>query len=124
MPWTAKHRFARLSPRKARLVVDLIRGKPVQDALDILKFADQKAGLLIDRVLRSAIANADEAEADVRSLVVQDAYINEGPRIKRFQPKDRGRAHPIIKPLAHIVVTVEARPEQREVATQTAVEAK
>lgn len=104
--FTASHRFARISPRKARLVIDLIRGRSVQDALDILKFTDKKASALVDKVLRSAIANADEKNADVRSLVVSKALVNEGPRIKRFQPKDRGRAHPIIKPTAHIVVEV------------------
>lgn len=107
--WHATHRFARISPRKARLVVDLIRGRPVQDAMDVLKLTEKKAATLVDKVLQSAIANAAEAEANPRTLYVRQAYVNEGPRIKRFQPKDRGRAHPIVKCTSHICIEVAQR---------------
>lgn len=107
--WRAMHRFARVSPRKARLVIDLIRGQRVNAAQDILRFTPKRSSKLIDKVLRSAIANASEAEADVRSLYVVTAQIEEGPRMRRWRPKDRGRAHAILKRLSHIVVEVEER---------------
>lgn len=108
MSWFARHRYARIAPRKVRLIADLIRGRDVNDALSILKFSPQKAASLITKVLKSAIANADSAEADVESLFVQKAYVDEGPTMHRIQPKDRGRAHPIAKRTSHITVVVEA----------------
>jgi len=107
MAWLAKHRFARISARKARLVADLIRGRDVTDALSILKFSPQRAASMINKVLHSAVANADNAEADVESLFVKEAYVDEGPTIKRWHEKDRGRAHPIRKRTSHITVVVE-----------------
>ncbi|MFW6154548.1 MAG: 50S ribosomal protein L22 [Planctomycetota bacterium] len=107
MAWLSKHRFARISARKARLVADMIRDADVDEALDILKFTPNRAASMLDKVLRSAIANADNDEADVTRLFVQKAYIDEGPTIPRFRPKDRGRAHPIRKPTSHITVVVE-----------------
>ena len=109
MAWTAKHRFARISPRKARLVIDLIRGRHVDEALDILRFANKRASVFVDKVLRSAMANADEAEADMATLFIQEARVEDGPSFMRWRPKDRGRAHPILKRSSHIVVTVEQR---------------
>ena len=107
--WKAVYRFARITARKARLVVDLIRGRHVDDALDILRFTDKKASALVDKVLRSAIANANEQEADVRRLYVKEARVDEGPVFKRFRPKDRGRAHSILKRMSHIIVAVAER---------------
>jgi len=107
--WQATHRYARISSRKARLVVDLIRGRHVNEAQDILRFTRKRASALIDKVLRSAIANANEQEADVRSLFVSTARVDEGPYMRRWRPKDRGRAHPILKRMSHIVVEVEER---------------
>ncbi len=107
MAWHASHRFARVTPRKARLVADLIRGRHVNEALDILKFTKKRSSEMVSKVLRSAIANADEQEADVDALYVQDVRINEGPRIKRWRPKDRGRAHPFVRRTSHIFVAVE-----------------
>lgn len=106
MAWQATHRYARISARKARLIVDLIRGRQVQDALNILKFTPNRAAGMISKVLTSAIANANEAEADVEALVVSEARVDEGPTIKRFRPKDRGRAHSIMKRTSHIHVAV------------------
>lgn len=110
--WQAVHRFARVSPRKARLVMDLIRGQHVNKAQDILRFTMKKSSRLIDRVLRSAIANANEAEADVRSLVVTEARVDPGPYFRRWRPKDRGRAHPIAKRMSHLVVAVSPSPRK------------
>jgi large subunit ribosomal protein L22 len=107
--WTAKHRFARISPRKARLVIDLIRGVRCQAALEQLAFNRRRSARMIESVLKSAMANADEKEADLRRLYVSEARIDGGPYYQRWQPKDRGRAHPIAKRTSHIVVTVSER---------------
>ncbi len=104
--WTSTHRYARISPRKVRLVTQLIADRPVNDALDLLKFTRKRACTFVDKVLRTAMADADEQEADVRKLFVHVARVDEGPTIKRFRPKDRGRAHPIMKRTSHIVVAV------------------
>ncbi len=106
MPWQSKYRFARISPSKVRPVIDTIRGLDVQDALNVLKFSPQRAAGMISKALTSAIANANEAEADVESLKVVECRVDEGPRMKRIQPKDRGRAHPILKRFSHITVVV------------------
>lgn len=107
--YRAVHRFARISPRKARLVIDLIRGRHVNEAQDILRFTPKRASAMIDKVLRSAIANANEQEADVRRLWVAGARVDQGPYMRRWRPKDRGRAHQILKRMSHIVVEVEER---------------
>ena len=107
MAWIAIHKYARISPRKVRLVADLIRGRGVQDALNLLKFSPNRAAVMVSKVLTSAIANANEAEASVEDLIVDRAFVDEGPTIKRFQPKDRGRANPIMKRTSHITVVVE-----------------
>lgn len=104
--WTSRHRYARISPRKVRLVSNLIVDRRVDEALDLLKFTRKRACVFVDKVLRAAMADADEQEADVRKLYVHEARVDEGPTIKRFRPKDRGRAHPIMKRTSHIVVTV------------------
>jgi len=107
MPWQAKHRFARISARKTRLVADLIRGRDVQEALDMLRFTPDRAAGMISKVLTSAIANANENEADVDRLFVSEARVDEGPTLKRWRPKDRGRADRINKPTSHITVVVD-----------------
>jgi len=103
------HRYARVSPRKARLVTDLIRGQHVDVAQDILRFTRKRVCAVIAKVLKSAIASANENEADVRSLYVADVRAEQGPYFKRWRPKDRGRSHPILKRTSHIVVVVEER---------------
>jgi large subunit ribosomal protein L22 len=112
MAWTSIHRYARISPRKARLVADLIADRHVDEALELLKFTKKRASSLVDKVLRAAMADADEQEADVRKLFVHEARVDSGPTIKRFQPKDRGRAHPILKRTSHIVVSVGEGPRK------------
>jgi len=107
MAWKAQTSFVRISPRKVRPVMNLIRGKKVDDALAILKFTPNRAAVIIRKALSSAIANADEGEADVDTLVVQQAYVNKGLVMKRFQPKDRGRAFAINKRTSHVTVIVE-----------------
>jgi large subunit ribosomal protein L22 len=109
MAWTAKHRYARISERKARLVADLIRGRRCDDALAVLEFTHQRAARMVDRVLKSAMANANEEEASMNRLYVSEARVDAGPIIKRFRAKDRGRAHPIQKRTSHIVVAVDEK---------------
>jgi len=112
MAFTAKHRFARIAPRKARLVMDLIRGRQVDDALAMLSFSKKRAAVLIDKVVRSAVANASEQEADTGGLFVKECFVDPGPIIKRFQPKDRGKAYSIQKKMSHLVVTLDERGEK------------
>jgi large subunit ribosomal protein L22 len=96
-----------LSPQKARLVVDQIRGKAVGDALDILNFSTQKGAVLVRKVVESAIANAENNEgADVDELKVSEIFVNEGLTMKRIQPRAKGRADRIFKRTCHITVTV------------------
>ncbi|MFM7051055.1 MAG: 50S ribosomal protein L22 [Planctomycetota bacterium] len=109
MAFNASHRFARIAPRKARLVADLIRGKPVDEALTALDFSKKRGASFISVVLKSAIANAEEKNADASKLVVSESRVDEGPTLDRFQPKDRGRAHPIRKRTSHIHIAVEER---------------
>jgi len=106
MEYKASHRFARIAPRKARLVADLIRGRSVDDAMVQLEMSKKRAAWFMKAVLKSAIANAEEQEAMVQNLVVSESRVDEGPTIKRFQPKDRGRAHPINKRTSHIHIAV------------------
>ena len=111
MPFQAKHRYARISPRKARLLMNLIRGRNVDDAISLLRFSKQRASGMIEKVVRSAVANASEQEtAPSRStFFVAEAWVDAGPVIKRFQPKDRGKAYPINTRTSHLVVTIDER---------------
>ena len=106
MAYLASHRFARIAPRKVRLDIDSIRGIPVDQALTALEFSKRRGAWYIKAVLKSAVANAEEQEADVTKLHVTRAWVDEAPTIKRFQPKDRGRAHPIRKRQSHLHVEV------------------
>ncbi len=100
-------RGTRLSAQKARLVADLVRGKPVDQALNILTFSPQKAAFTIKKVLESAIANAEHNEgADIDELKVQTIYVDQGASLKRFTARAKGRGNRIIKPTCHITVTV------------------
>ncbi len=103
-------KFVRVSPQKARLVAANVKGKPVEDALNILKFTPKKAARLIEKVLASAIANAEHnANLDVDSLVVKEVRIDGGPSWKRIRPRAMGRAYRIIKRTSHITVVVDER---------------
>jgi large subunit ribosomal protein L22 len=100
-------RFVRLSPLKGRQVADLVRGKKVDEAVNILKFSPQRAAKLIKKVLESAIANAENNQgADVDELKVQHITVDEGPRMKRIRPRAKGRADRILKRTSHICVRV------------------
>lgn len=106
----ASHRYARIAPRKARLIMDLVRGRDVDDAITQLRFAKQRASGMIEKVIRSAVANANEQEVPSRNtLFVEKAWVDPGPIIKRFQPKDRGKAYPIQKKTSHLCVELGER---------------
>jgi large subunit ribosomal protein L22 len=107
MAYTAKWRFARITARKARLLTDLIRNKPVGEALDLLKYNKKRGAVMVAKVLKSAVANADEKEADVEALFVSKSCCDDGPIMKRFQPKDRGKSYSIFKRMCHITVELE-----------------
>jgi len=107
MEAVAIHKYARISARKARLVADQVRGLPVDKALEILTFSVKRGGKLVKKVLDSAIANAEHNQgADVDELRVSTIYVDEGSRIKRMQPRAKGRGCRIIKPTCHITVKV------------------
>ena len=104
----AEARYIRVSPQKARLVVDLIRGQQAGRAITILQSTNKRIAPAVEKVLRSAIANAENRsdDVDVDSLYVTEAYVNEGPRMKRIRPAPMGRAYRYQRRLAHIVVAV------------------
>jgi large subunit ribosomal protein L22 len=103
----AKHRYARISPQKVRLIADQIRGLPVDKALDALNFGVTKSSDLMKKVLESAIANAEHNEgADIDELHVAKVFVDEGPTMKRIQPRAKGRANRILKRTSHITVCV------------------
>jgi len=110
----AKARFVRVTPRKARRVVDLIRGMPAGEAQAVLAFAPQAASGPVGKVLASAIANAgQEQHSDGGALVVSRAWVDEGPTMKRFRPRAQGRAYRINKRTSHITVIVSDETEGR-----------
>ena len=111
----AQARYVRVTPTKARRVVDLIRGMQAGEAAAILRFAPQAAAEPVRKVLESAIANAEDTDGVAAdSLFVARAYVDEGPTIKRFRPRAQGRAYRINKRTSHITVVVEERtPVQR-----------
>ncbi|ASK27096.1 50S ribosomal protein L22 [Neisseria chenwenguii] len=103
----AQHKNARISAQKVRLVADLIRGKSIDQALNILTFSPKKGAELIKKVLESAIANAEHNNgADIDTLKVVTVYVDKGPSLKRFQARAKGRGNRIEKQTCHINVTV------------------
>src|SRR5215475_1893187 len=105
----ASARYVRISPTKARRVVNLVRGLPAKDALTVLKFAPQAASEQVYKVVASAIANAENNERlDPDSLLVSEAFVDEGPTLKRFRPRAQGRAYRIRKRTCHITIVLES----------------
>ncbi|MCV7068484.1 50S ribosomal protein L22 [Mycolicibacterium houstonense] len=117
----AKARFVRVSASKARRVIDLVRGKSVEEALDILRWAPQAASEPVAKVIASAAANAQNNEGlDPTTLVVATVYADEGPTAKRIRPRAQGRAFRIRKRTSHITVIVESRPPKQKAAAGSA----
>jgi|SRR5690606_1434647 large subunit ribosomal protein L22 len=105
-------RTVRIAPRKVRLVADLIRGKQVGEAIAILRHTPKAASPVVEKVLNSAIANAEHNyEMDANNLVITEAYVNEGPTLKRFRPRAMGRASQINKRTSHITIVVSEKKE-------------
>ena len=103
----ARLRHIRLAPRKARLVVDLVRGKPVDEAITILTFTRKRAAALVKGLIESAVANANEkGGVDIDNLYVKSITVDGGPSLKRFRPAPMGRAHPFNKRSCHINVSL------------------
>jgi large subunit ribosomal protein L22 len=103
-------RFVRISPRKIRLIMDEVRGKSVEDALNQLSFAPQKGARLLKKVIRSAVANAEQnTNVDVDTLYIKRVYADEGPTLKRFRPRALGRATRIRKRSSHLTVVLDER---------------
>jgi large subunit ribosomal protein L22 len=101
-------KYVRISPRKVRGLSGAIKGKPVETALDLLKFMPQKSAKLVEKVVRSAAANAEQnPEIDVDTLVVQNILADQGPTLKRFRARARGRGTRILKRTSHITVVLE-----------------
>lgn len=125
----AAHKYARMSPRKARLILDQIRGKDVNRALEILDFDTRRAGAAARKVLRSALANAEaliqdkRMDIDPEELLVADARADVGPTLKRWLPRARGMATPILKRTCHISIALRAKPRPAEETGKTATEA-
>jgi large subunit ribosomal protein L22 len=122
-------RHVRISPNKARRVVNLVRGLPAREALTVLQFAPQAASEQVYKVLASAIANAENNERlDPDALLVSEAFVDEGPTLKRFRPRAQGRAYRIRKRTCHITIAVEAvqvaRPAKKAAAAKKAAPAK
>lgn len=111
----ASLRFARVSPRKARLVADLVRGNDVDEALEKLAFTRKKTAPLIKKLIESAVANAEHLaqqgnrSVDIDSLYVASIWVDAGARLKRYRPRAQGRATPVLKPTSHIHVVLDVR---------------
>ena len=108
----ATAKYVRVSPGKARLVVDLVRGKSVENAFNILQFCERHVAVDVEKVLRSAVANAENNNGLRRDdLVIVRAYVNEGPTLKRIRPRAKGSASRILKRTSHITIVVAPRKE-------------
>lgn len=101
----AVFKYVRISPTKVRGVINMVRGRRVEDALDLLRGSDRRAAGEVIKLIKSAVANADQKGGiDVDRLFVQTITVDQGPRWKRFRPRSRGMAHPIVKGTSHISV--------------------
>ncbi len=103
-------RYIRIAPRKVRIVIDLIRGKQIGEALAILKYTPKVASEVVEKVLKSAVANAEHNfNMDVDKLYVAEAYVDQGPTLKRIHPRSRGQAFSILKRSSHVTVVVKEK---------------
>ncbi|MFM7109364.1 MAG: 50S ribosomal protein L22 [Planctomycetaceae bacterium] len=108
MAYTATHKYARISPRKVRALADLVRGKFADEALDILRFQPHRGARMLEKVIKSALGNAEHRQAPgLDDLVVVDARVDGGPMIKRIRPMSRGQAFGILRRTAHIKVALD-----------------
>ncbi len=124
--YTAKHRYARLTARKARLIADLIRNRSANEAFELLEFAPQRAASFYLRLLKSAVANAAQDESvDLNRLVIVDARADDGPLLNnrmRWRPGPQGRAMPFTKKTSHLTIAVAVYSDSSDVATSASIE--
>jgi large subunit ribosomal protein L22 len=107
MEYRASHRFADMSARKIRPFATLIRGRPADEALELLRFLPNKSARLLEQVLKSALGNAEDRGArNIDELVVQESRVDDGPMMKRIMPRARGTAYPIKRRYSHVRVTL------------------
>jgi large subunit ribosomal protein L22 len=103
----AKQRYVRISPQKVRMIVDAIKGKPADEAINALKFMPQKSAGIVEKIVRSAVANADQnTSIDIDDLIVRNLIVDQGPSLKRFKARARGRGARILKRTSHITVVL------------------
>jgi large subunit ribosomal protein L22 len=115
MEYRARHRFADMSARKVRPFATLVRGRNVDEALELLRFLPNKSARLLEAVIKSALGNAEDKGArHLEDLVVSEARVDGGPMMKRIMPRARGTAYPIKRRLAHIIVALSDEQEQQE----------
>ena len=108
MAFTASHRFARISPRKVRLMADIVRGKLADEALELLRYQPQRGARMLEKVIKSALANAEDRRApNLNTLVLTDVRVDGGPMLKRMMPRARGMASVIKRRMSHIRVSLE-----------------
>jgi large subunit ribosomal protein L22 len=112
MESTASLRYLRIAPRKVRAVADLVRGKPVEEALGVLRYVEKRAGQPLEKLLRSAVASAEKAEADVDHLWVHTLTVDQGPTMRRFMPRAMGRAYRINKKTSHVKLVLTDEPKK------------
>jgi large subunit ribosomal protein L22 len=111
MPYTATHKYARISARKVRALADLVRGKFADEALDILRFQPHRGARMLEKVIKSALGNAEHQQAPaIDDLMVVDARVDGGPMFKRIRPMSRGQAFEIKRRMSHIKVSLDTAP--------------
>ena len=106
MEYKAIAKYVRISPQKVRKIIAVVKGKPVGDAIAVLNFMPQKAAAITAKVISSALANAEQKDADVDSLIILNITADKGPTLKRFRARARGRGNRILKPTCHISVAL------------------
>jgi large subunit ribosomal protein L22 len=107
METKAQAKYIRIAPRKVQVIIPAIKGKKVEDAISILQFMPRKGARILQKVLHSAVANAEQNKVDIDTLVVKTVLVDGGPTLKRFMPRAMGRAYPILKRTSHITVLLE-----------------
>ena len=103
----AQAKYIRIAPRKVQVIIPAIKGRKVEEAISILQFMPRKGARILQKVLHSAVANAEQNKVDIDTLVVKTVLVDGGPTLKRFMPRAMGRAYPILKRTSHITVFLE-----------------
>ncbi|MEW6186603.1 MAG: 50S ribosomal protein L22 [Thermodesulfobacteriota bacterium] len=107
METKAQAKYIRIAPRKVQVIIPAIKGRKVEEAISILQFMPRKGARILQKVLHSAVANAEQNKVDIDTLVVKTVHVDGGPTLKRFMPRAMGRAYPILKRTSHITVFLE-----------------